>query len=98
MTDFYIDKLSESLEEIASEAQQCKEDFDAVMRYPQKIFAYQFETAKELETLLTDLWQYQKKDYMCSTNRACMAMVFCNKDEVKPGKQKGCISEYIYEF
>lgn len=74
------------------------EDSEMLKHYPDKIFVYDFETARELSRMLKKMWDYQEKADMSELVANCVASTYKYLDSRPKERQKSEISPFIYEF
>ena len=74
------------------------EDSEISKHYPDKIFVYDFETARELSRMLKKMWDYQEKADMSELVANCVASTYKYLDSKPKERQKSEISTFIYEF
>ncbi len=74
------------------------EESDTSKRYPDSIFVYDFETARDLARMLKKMWDYQGKTDMSGLVANCVASTYKYLDSKPKEIQKSEISPFIYEF
>lgn len=74
------------------------EDCETSKRYPDSIFVYDFETAREFSCMLKNMWDYQGKTDMNEIVQNCVASTYKYLDSKPKERKKSEISPFIYEF
>lgn len=74
------------------------EECETLKRYPDNIFVYDFETAREFSRILKKMWDYQGKTDMNEIVPNCVASTYKYLDSKPKERQKSEISPFIYEF
>lgn len=73
-------------------------DYEDLKLFPEQISIYDFETARELTTMLKELWGYQHKPEMKEIVKNCVASTYKYLNEKSVEEKKPEISPFIYEF
>ena len=81
-----------------AEAKSYYEDCETSKRYPDSIFVYDFETAREFSRMLKNMWDYQGKTDMNEIVPNCVASTYKYLDSKPKERKKTEISPFIYEF
>jgi len=74
------------------------EDSENLKLYPDSIFVYDFETARDFSRMLKNMWDYQGKIDMSEIVANCVASTYKYLDYNPKERQKSKISPFIYEF
>lgn len=81
-----------------TEATSYYEDCNSLSFYPDKIFVYDFTTAREFSHMLKTMWDFQGKSDMITIIPNCVASTYKYLDSKPTERQKSEISPFIYEF
>lgn len=81
-----------------SEVTSYYENCDDLKFYPDKIFVYDFTTAREFSRMLKAMWEFQGKSDMSAIIPNCVASTYKYLDSKPAERKKSEISPFIYEF
>lgn len=108
LTDIDMQQLFEAVMQIAENRQQNQSimpepesyyiDYHEQPRYPDQIFPYDIQNAKEFARMLEAMWDFQEKTDVRSLLPVCAACMYKYLIVSEQDDEKNEISPFIYEF